>query len=76
MMAINGMILIPLFLKPLIGNDKVMRDPSMVQGPDGTFHLVWTQQWRGDKGFGMPHQKILSTGVKSNMIPVMEMNPR
>lgn len=30
----------------------MMRDPSMVQGPDGTFHLVWTLGWSGSKGFG------------------------
>ena len=28
------------FLKPEVGNQKVMRDPSIVKGPDGTFHLV------------------------------------
>ena len=38
-------------LKPGVGNQKVMRDPSMVKAPDGTFHLVWTSSWRGDKGF-------------------------
>ena len=27
-------------LQPNLGNQKVMRDPSMVQSPDGTFHLV------------------------------------
>ena len=33
-------------LKPNVGNQKVMRDPSMVKGPDGTYHLVWTSSWR------------------------------
>ena len=37
-----------IFLKPEVGNQKVMRDPSMVQSPDGVFHLVWTSSWRGD----------------------------
>jgi hypothetical protein len=40
------------FLKPEVGNQKVMRDPSVVQGPDGTFHMVWTSSWKGDLGFG------------------------
>ena len=40
-----------IFLKPQIG-DSVMRDPSIVRGPDGTFHLVWTLAWKGNKGFG------------------------
>ena len=46
-------------LQPKIGNQKVMRDPSMVQGPDGTFHLVWTSSWRGDLGFGYASSKDL-----------------
>ena len=29
------------FLKPMIGG-KLMRDPCIIQGPDGTFHMVWT----------------------------------
>ena len=29
------------WLQPEIGKQKVMRDPSMVRTPDGTFHLVW-----------------------------------
>ena len=40
------------FLRPEVGVQKVMRDPSIVAGPDGTFHLVWTSSWRGDQGFG------------------------
>ena len=30
------------FLTPNIGKDKLMRDPSICQGPDGTYHMVWT----------------------------------
>ena len=33
------------FLKPEVGKDKLMRDPSICQGPDGTFHMVWTSSW-------------------------------
>ncbi len=47
------------FLAPKVGNQKVMRDPSIVKGPDGTFHLVWTSSWRGDKGFGYASSKDL-----------------
>src|SRR5262245_46208950 len=39
-----------LFLRPWVGS-KIMRDPSITRGPDGTFHLVWTSAWKGDKGF-------------------------
>ena len=32
------------FLAPQIGG-KLMRHPNIIQGPDGTFHLVWTTAW-------------------------------
>jgi hypothetical protein len=59
-------------LKPQVGNQKVMRDPSMVQGPDGTFHLVWTSSWRGDKGFGYTSSKDLINWREQQFIPVMD----
>ncbi len=62
-------------LKPLVGNQKVMRDPSMVQGPDGTFHLVWTSSWRGDKGFGYAASKDLLHWSEEQFIPVMQHEP-
>ena len=31
-----------------------MRDPCLVAGPDGQFHLVWTTGW-WDKGIGIAH---------------------
>lgn len=62
-------------LKPEVGNQKVMRDPSMVQGEDGTFHLVWTSSWRGDKGFGYVSSKDLITWSQQRFIPVMEHEP-
>ena len=45
------------FLKPQVGG-KLMRDPSIAQGPDGTFHMVWTTGW-WDKGIGIAHSKDL-----------------
>ncbi len=62
-------------LKPLVGNQKVMRDPSMVQGPDGVFHLVWTSSWRGDKGFGYAASKDLVHWSEQQFIPVMQHEP-
>jgi Glycosyl hydrolases family 43 len=62
-------------LQPKVGNQKVMRDPSMVQGPDGTFHLVWTSSWRGDKGFGYASSKDLINWSEQQLIPVMEKEP-
>ena len=63
------------FLQPMVGNQKVMRDPSMVQGPDGTFHLVWTSSWRGDKGFGYASSKDLIHWSEQQLISVMEKEP-
>lgn len=63
------------FLKPEIGLQKVMRDPSIVQGPDGTFHLVWTSSWRGDKGFGYASSKDLVHWSEQRFIPVMDKEP-
>jgi hypothetical protein len=62
-------------LKPGVGNQKVMRDPSMLQGPDGTFHLVWTSSWRGDKGFGYASSKDLVHWSEEQFIPVMQNEP-
>lgn len=62
-------------LKPSIGNQKVMRDPSMVQAPDGTFHLVWTSSWRGDKGFGYASSKDLINWSDQKFIDVMSHEP-
>lgn len=58
-------------LKPEIGNQKVMRDPSIAQGKDGTFHLVWTSSWKGDKGFGYAHSKDLIHWSEQRLLPVM-----
>ena len=59
------------WLSPEIGNQKVMRDPSIVKGPDGTFHLVWTSSWRGDLGFGYAQSKDLISWSQQQFIPVM-----
>ena len=62
-------------LKPKVGNQKVMRDPSMVQGPEGTFHLVWTSSWKGDKGFGYASSKDLVHWSEQRFISVMDHEP-
>jgi sucrose-6-phosphate hydrolase SacC (GH32 family) len=45
-------------LKPEVGENKLMRDPSIAEGPDGTFHMVWTTSWRG-KTIGYSSSKDL-----------------
>lgn len=64
-----------ILLKPEIGKQKIMRDPSMVQGPDGTFHLVWTCGWKGDRGFGYASSKDLVHWSEQKFIPVLEDEP-
>ncbi len=50
----------------------MMRDPSIVQGPDGTYHLVWTLAWSGEKAFGYASSKDLIHWSEQQSIPVME----
>lgn len=57
------------FLSPKVGKQHVMRDPSIVRGPDGTFHLVWTSSWRGDLGFGYSHSTDLIHWSEQQFIP-------
>ncbi len=64
-----------IYLKPLIGNDKIMRDPSMLQGPDKMFHLVWTTEWKGGNGFGYASSNDLIHWSEQQYIPVMKNEP-
>ena len=62
------------FLKPEVGG-KLMRDPSILRAPDGTYHLVWTTNWKGDKGFGYARSNDMIHWSKQEFIPVMEHEP-
>jgi len=64
-----------IWLKPGIGKQKIMRDPSMVRTPDGAFHLVWTSSWNGDLGFGYANTKDLIHWSEQQFIPVMQNEP-
>ena len=57
------------FLRPQVGS-KLMRDPSICQGPDGMFHMVWTTGW-WDKGIGIAHSKDLINWSEQTFLPVM-----
>ena len=57
------------FLRPEVGTQQVMRDPSIAVGPDGTFHLVWTSSWRGDRGFGYSSSRDLIHWTQQRFIP-------
>jgi hypothetical protein len=45
---------------PSVGESKLMRDPSITRGPDGTFHMVWTTSWQG-RSFGYASSRDLRT---------------
>jgi hypothetical protein len=64
-----------IYLKPAIGKDKIMRDPSMLQGPDGIFHLVWTTEWKDGNGFGYASSKDLIHWSEQLYVPVMQHEP-
>ena len=59
------------WLKPEVGKQRVMRDPSIIRTPDGMFHLVWTSSWRGDRGFGYACSKDLKHWSDQRFIEVM-----
>ncbi len=58
-------------LVPNVGADRLMRDPSICRGPDGTFHLVWTLSWYA-KSIGYARSKDLVHWSAQREIPVME----
>ena len=57
-------------LVPQVGKEKLLRDPSVVQGPDGTFHAVWTTSWRSPE-IGYASSKDLVHWSEQRVIPVM-----
>jgi hypothetical protein len=57
------------YLAPQVGT-KLMRDPSIVHGPDGQFHMVWTTGW-WDHGFGVAHSRDLRTWSAQANVPVL-----
>ena len=62
------------FLKPTVSEDKLMRDPSVCRGPDGTFHLVWTVSWKA-REIGYASSKDLIEWTPQRAIPVMIHEP-
>lgn len=62
------------FLAPSVGKDKLMRDPSICQAPDGTFHMVWTSSWT-DRIIGYASSRDLIHWSEQQAIPVMMHEP-
>ena len=57
-------------MKPVLGADQLLRDPSICKGPDGLFHMVWTTGWH-DRIIGHATSKDLITWSEQQVIPVM-----
>ena len=62
------------FLQPKIGG-KLMRDPCLCQGPDGTFHMVWTTGWGKPPVIGYAHSRDLLQWSEQKAVPVMSHEP-
>ncbi|EHQ29199.1 glycoside hydrolase family 43 protein [Mucilaginibacter paludis] len=62
------------FLKPMVSKDKIMRDPCIIRGADGLFHMVWTDSWT-DRGIGYASSKDLIHWSEQVQLPVMEHEP-
>lgn len=61
-------------LTPQVGESKLMRDPCLVQAPDGVFHLVWTTAWWG-RTIGHATSRDLINWSEQQAIPVMAHEP-
>lgn len=58
-------------LEPAAGKDKLMRDPCIIRGRDGLFHMVWTVSWN-EKGIGYATSKDLVQWSSQQYLPVMQ----
>lgn len=57
-------------LKPSVSKDKLFRDPCIIRGADGKFHMVWTVSW-ADRGIGYASSTDLVNWSQQQFIPVM-----
>lgn len=57
-------------LKPTISKDKLFRDPCIIKGKDGRYHMVWTMSW-ADKVIGYASSADLVHWSEQQAIPVM-----
>jgi hypothetical protein len=62
------------YLAPSVGRDKLMRDPFILLGPDGYFHMVWTVSWQ-ERGIGYARSMDLVHWSQQKYISVMEHEP-
>lgn len=58
------------YLVPKVGKSKLMRDPCIVRGLDGTYHMVWTSGWN-ENNIGYASSKDLVHWSEQKELPVM-----
>lgn len=61
-------------LPPLVGKEKLLRDPCVARGPDGLFHVVWTCGW-WEHGFGHAATSDFVHWTAPEFVPVMAHEP-
>jgi hypothetical protein len=61
-------------LKSAAGKDKLMRDPCIIRGSAGAFHMVWTVSWN-ERGIGYAQSTDLVNWSDQRYLPVMEHEP-
>jgi hypothetical protein len=57
-------------LKPTVSKDKLFRDPCIIKGAEGNYHMVWTVSW-ADRGIGYASSPDLINWSEQQFIPVM-----
>lgn len=62
------------FLKPTAGKDKLMRDPCIIRGADGQFHMTWTVSWN-EQTIGYASSPDLLHWSEQQDLPVMKHEP-
>lgn len=62
------------FLTPVVGENKLMRDPCLLRGPDGVYRMVWTTSWTGGT-IGYASSTDLKTWSAQKALPVMAHEP-
>jgi hypothetical protein len=62
------------YLTPTVGTSKLMRDPCVVRGPDGTYHMVWTSGWN-ENNIGYASTRDFLTWSPQRELPVMAHEP-
>jgi beta-xylosidase len=61
------------FMVPEVGG-RIMRDPCIIKGPDGRYHMVWTTGW-WENNIAIAHSDDLVTWSEQTMLPVMAHEP-